>query len=157
VWSLIIEFIDGPTRKYGSSPILKASLVFLSRTSKLLRAVCQKVIATQRVQIRFKMYQTKVPAYLALHGFVQAVKYVRETGCAWNSKTCSNAALNGHLDVLKYARSEHCYWKAVTCSNAALNGHLSVLQWATENGCKKNHLVTTNAAKNGHLGSVLSS
>lgn len=154
IWLIIIGFIELSEREkwngWGfASSALRSSLIFLSHTSKLLNLTCKKFLKTHR--IIFRMYQKRIPAYLALNGHLQGLKYIRETGCAWDAKTCSNAAQNGHLDILIYARAQHCYWKAITCSEAALNGHLHVLKWATEHGCKKNHLVTTNAALMGHL------
>ena len=42
----------------------------------------------------------------ARRGYVSTLKWAREHGCDWNSRTCKYAARYGHLDCLIWAR-EH--------------------------------------------------
>jgi hypothetical protein len=37
--------------------------------------------------------------------------------------------------VLQWLRDLGCQWDHKTCSEAARGGHLAVLQWARANGC----------------------
>lgn len=68
-------------------------------------------------------------------GIWKKLKLVRNSGCEWDSETCSAAARCGHVHILKYARGNGCEWNTNTCSNAARRGHLATLQWARLHGC----------------------
>eukprot|EP00611_Tribonema_gayanum_P017025 TRINITY_DN2954_c0_g1_i1.p1 TRINITY_DN2954_c0_g1~~TRINITY_DN2954_c0_g1_i1.p1 ORF type:complete len:180 (-),score=3.60 TRINITY_DN2954_c0_g1_i1:8-547(-) len=45
------------------------------------------------------------------------------------------AARGGHLPTLQWLRQSGCPWNRRVCSNAARHGHLAVLQWARAQGC----------------------
>jgi hypothetical protein len=74
-------------------------------------------------------------AYAAREGHLELLKWARENGCDWDSRTCANAAEGGHLELLKWARENGCPWDWRTCADAAREGHLELLKWAHENGC----------------------
>ena len=86
----------------------------------------------------------------AEHGQLACLKYARENGCPWDSRTCRLAA-NGHLDCLQYAHEHGCPWDEQTCANAARCGSLECLQYAHENGCPWNQDACRLAAESGHL------
>jgi len=47
-------------------------------------------------------------AVVASRGYLNLLKWGRENGCNWNSKTCTRAAEGGHMEVLKWARENGC-------------------------------------------------
>lgn len=107
------------------------------------------------------------------------LKFLRESGCPWDTWT-AYAAARGGLDILKYVREQGCAWDAWTPAGAAKVNNLSVLMWArgrrlslgrfdypggglawaprlpfkyaTENGCPMNKWTCARAARGGHLG-----
>ena len=79
--------------------------------------------------------KTKFCEQIARSGNLELLKFLREHGCPWDSKTCSSAACNGHLECLKYAHENGCPWDEKTCSKAAEKGHLECLKYAHESGC----------------------
>ena len=67
------------------------------------------------------------------------LKWLHNTGCPWDSKTCLKAAEGGHLEVLNWAQEHHCPWDRETAPWAARGGHLEVLKWARAQGCPWDH------------------
>ena len=49
------------------------------------------------------------------------LKWLRENGCSWNSKTCANAA-SKHFEVLKWANENGCPLDEEVLPNAAASG-----------------------------------
>ena len=98
------------------------------------------------------LHHTLLCAFAALGGQLEALQWLRATGCAWDAWTCSAAAAGGNPAVLQWARTNGCDWTASTCSWAACNGHLAALQWARANGCAwDSDLTCTEAARGCHL------
>ena len=56
----------------------------------------------------------------------------------FKGKLCNEACKRGYVNTLKWARESGCPWNSSACSYAAMNGHLNILQWARENGCEWN-------------------
>ena len=55
------------------------------------------------------------------------MKYAREHGCTWDTRTCTSAASEGHLEVLKYAHEHACTWSTPRLpfgGNAILNDEI---------------------------------
>ena len=92
------------------------------------------VVITAEVMVR-KVIIGVTCARAAADGNLEALKWLRASGAAWDTKMCSAAAPGGHLEVLKWAREHDCPWDATTCKSAADVGHLEVLTWARDNGC----------------------
>ena len=93
------------------------------------------VVITAEVMVR-KVIIGVTCAKAAADGNLEALKWLRASGAAWDTKMCSAAAPGGHLEVLKWAREHDCPWDATTCKSAAHGGHLEVLTWARDNGCQ---------------------
>jgi hypothetical protein len=74
-------------------------------------------------------------SWAARGGYLEVLKWMRSSGCPWDTMICPYAAYGGQLDVLQWAREHHCPWDAGTCSTAAMGGHLELLQWARANRC----------------------
>ncbi len=66
---------------------------------------------------------------------LEILKWARENGCDWDTRTCCSAALNGHLEIIKWARENSCDWDSSTCICAANSRHIEIIKWARENGC----------------------
>ena len=92
-----------------------------------------------------------VCATAAKRGYLNVLKWARETGCYWDERTCASAAVGGHLDVLKWVINNGCPSDWRTCDGAAVGGHLDVLKWARKKGCPWNELTTLFAAQGGHM------
>ena len=73
--------------------------------------------------------------YSAWEGNLHVLKWARQHGCLWNSRTCAFAALGGHLDVLKWLRQHGCPWDGWTIQKAAEEGNFELRDWAIKNGC----------------------
>ena len=120
------------------------SLGDLSMLSRVNRA-CREGVSDLVGELRTR---------LSLRHFViskERLKWARENGCPWDTRTCDEIAAGGHLEVLQWARENGCPWGAGTCLSAAGGGHLEVLQWARENGCPWNEGTCSSAAHGGHL------
>lgn len=74
-----------------------------------------------------------------------------QNGCPFNSEIFPAAAEGGHLHVLKWAREKGFQWDTRTCAAAARGGHLEVIKWALENGCIYSRKILWEAAGEGHL------
>jgi hypothetical protein len=90
-------------------------------------------------------------AEAARGGHLAVLQWARASGCAWDARACEAAARSGHLAVLQWLRANGCDWDASTCSVAARGGHLAVLQWARANGCDWDASTCSVAARGGHL------
>jgi len=77
-------------------------------------------------------------AYAAYAGKIETVKWLREIGCPWDTRSCAYAAENGQLDTLKYLHENECPWNYASCENADDNNHFDVLKYLHENGCPCN-------------------
>ena len=58
--------------------------------------------------------------YATEYGNLEVIKWLKENGCPWDTRTCTFAALNGHLEVLKWLKENGCPWDTRTYSNAAV-------------------------------------
>mmetsp|Transcript_2416 Transcript_2416/g.8364 ORF Transcript_2416/g.8364 Transcript_2416/m.8364 type:complete len:318 (+) Transcript_2416:55-1008(+) len=110
------------------------SLADMSNPNKGLVSRDDTVVITAEVVQKTVFGVTCADA--AADGNLEALKWLRANGTAWDAKTCSAAAAGGHLEILKWSREHGCPWDAATCKSAADGGHLEVLQWARENGCQ---------------------
>lgn len=82
---------------------------------QILRRVCKqykKIFSYKKIKFndefelvhlkRYKLqWNDSTPAYSALNGQLDCLKYTHENGCVWNENTNANAARNGHLDCVK--------------------------------------------------------
>ena len=96
-------------------------------------------------------WDTRTCAFAAEGGHLAIVQMARKHGCPWDMWTTAYAALFGHLHVLRWTREHHCPWNWVTPAFAAQGGHLEVLQWARKHGCPWTSSTSRCAAANGHL------
>jgi hypothetical protein len=87
----------------------------------------------------------------ARFGYLNVLKYARESGCIWNVLTFNEATKTGNLEIVKYIHLKGCPWNNNACYNAAMNGHLTVLKYVYANGCAWHSETCTIAARNGHL------
>ena len=90
-------------------------------------------------------------SHAARCGNREALEWLHNTGCPWDTTTCMAAASGGNLEVLQWAREHCCPWDALTCAKAAGSGHLRVLQWARKHHCPWNWVTPALAAEGGHL------
>lgn len=116
---------------------LDGKQISLPHLARSCRAMCQKLSLDVSVT--------------GFYRIIQVLKWARENGCPWTSRTCSTAAAAGHLKTLRWAREHGCPWNKTTCSYAAAAGHLEVLRWAYENGLEGDARTCALAAKGGHL------
>ena len=110
------------------------SLADMSNPNKGLVSRDDTVVITAEVVQKTVFGVTCADA--AADGNLEALKWLRANGTAWDAKTCSAAAAGGHLEILKWSREHGCPWDAATCKSAADGGHLEVLKWARDNGCQ---------------------
>jgi len=52
------------------------------------------------------------------------LKWARENGCPWDSRTCYAAAEGGHIELLRWARENGCPWGEDTRRLAAAKGYV---------------------------------
>ena len=71
----------------------------------------------------------------ALTGNLEMLKFLRQNGCVWNSRTCTAAAHNGSLECLKYAHFNGCPWDEHTLCEAARNNNIDCIKYAISNQC----------------------
>ena len=71
----------------------------------------------------------------AVGGHTALLRYARQHGCPWDTRTCEGAARGGHLGCLWFASKLGCPWDERTCQVAAGNGQLRCLRHAQETGC----------------------
>ena len=84
------------------------------------------------------------------HGFLEALRFLHELGCAWNVGVCNAAAQRGDMAILTYAHEHGCPWSPETCKAAGDPGpydatihydecqrasSLTVLQYLHKEGC----------------------
>jgi hypothetical protein len=119
--------------------------------------------------------------YAAACGNLAALRWARELGLHWDTKTVNRAAKNGHAGCLRWAlqqlppcpsdsqvcrhasyaghqecievaREYGCEWDGDTSAMAAGGGHLELLQWLHTEGCPwGSFLIPYTAARMGHL------
>ena len=65
---------------------------------------------------------------------LEAVKWMRATGCPWGNQ-CEKAAALGHVGILKFAHENGCPWDSSTTEAAARHGHVNTLEYALQNKC----------------------
>ena len=75
--------------------------------------------------------------YIAWEGNLHILKWARQHGCLWNSRTCAFAAMGGHLDVLKWLRQHGCPWDGWTIQKATEEGNFELRDWAVKHGCAR--------------------
>ena len=71
----------------------------------------------------------------AKSGHFELLKWARQQGYRWTSKTCTNAAFANRFDILQWARENGCKWSEHTPAAAALVGNLEMLRWVIQHGC----------------------
>jgi hypothetical protein len=76
-----------------------------------------------------------IDVYAARCGNLDALRWLKEQGTAFNERTCEAAAAGGHTHALHFLHSDGCAWNERACSAAATRGHLTVLRWLHEHGC----------------------
>jgi len=55
--------------------------------------------------------------------YMEALTWLLENGvCSWNEKVCTKVVKRGYLDVLKWLREKGCPWNSKTCDHAAQKG-----------------------------------
>jgi len=82
----------------------------------------------------------------AKNGHIDVVKYLHENGCPRprSSIAINIAARNGHLDVVKYLYEHGYYWNATTCAMVIKNNHLDIVKYLHDSGCPcKNKMSST--------------
>lgn len=117
--------------------------------------------------------------YLALHGYLELLKWTIQLGFVFVSPTLASragqgghlnilqwidgqnedlgnhvgyyAAMFGHLHILKWLKDNDLNWSYQICKSAAMGGHIEILRWAKENGCELDETCKWTAAENGHL------
>lgn len=90
-------------------------------------------------------------SFAAQAGDLEALRWMRGRGVAWDELTPAKAAEGGHLHVLKYVRGCGCPWDALTMAAAASGGWLDCLQYCREHGCEWDHRVVEWAISNQQL------
>ena len=106
-------------------------MMILARVNKTMRRIV-KVHTYTTVVTDTKEDIFRVPTFVRS---VALLRWARENGCPWDTRTCATAAAGGQLEVLQWARENGCPWDERTCVAAAACSHLEVLQWALENSC----------------------
>ena len=87
----------------------------------------------------------------AVGGHTALLRYARQHGCPWDTRTCEGAARGGHLGCLWFASKLGCPWDERTCQVAAGNGQLRCLRHAQETGCPWDGTTCAAAAEGGYL------
>mmetsp|Transcript_7552 Transcript_7552/g.21460 ORF Transcript_7552/g.21460 Transcript_7552/m.21460 type:complete len:220 (+) Transcript_7552:298-957(+) len=119
------------------------------------RAVAMSVGRAEWSLRRFGVaMQVKICLLAAAAGSLEVLRWARESGYPWFSRTCEMAAKRGHLDCLRFARENGCPWDNSTCWAAAGAGHLDCLQYAVENGCPWDDWTLHFAKSRGHTAMV---
>jgi hypothetical protein len=79
--------------------------------------------------------------WAASGGSVEAMRWLRQQGCVYDTSVYTNAAYYGHLNVLHFLHEDGYTVADVTgqdlrypCEFAARRGHLEVLRWLREHG-----------------------
>lgn len=70
----------------------------------------------------------------AAKGNFEAMKFLHDNGCYWDSRTIYEAAKNKHVDCLKYAYDRGCTLHPDICRIAAENGDLVTLKFCYRAG-----------------------
>lgn len=81
------------------------------------------------------VWDSRTCIYAARNNRTNILKWAIENGCPGHEMVCTNIAKYGHLDLLQLARIHNIPWDQDTCSYAAKYGYLNVLKWAIDNGC----------------------
>ena len=97
-------------------------------------------------------------------GQLEMLKWARNNGYQWSSRTFKMASRNGNLDILNYLANNNCPMNGNANANgngttdtdditltAAQAGHLHVLQWARSKGYPWNTNTCSISAQLGHL------
>ena len=94
-----------------------------------------------------------VTSCAAMSGHLEVIKWLRERGCPWNSRTLEVAAVNGDWDILRWAHANGCPWEEDVCASAAEGGNLDMLKWlrSQDPPCPWDETTCNKAAQEGQL------
>jgi hypothetical protein len=96
-------------------------------------------------------WNSKTTVFAALKNNFEIFKWAVKNKCPVNSDVCSNIVRNENLEMLKWAKENNCPWNIEVAKIAASNGNLEILKWIHENGCPWNASIAQFSKKNGHL------
>jgi hypothetical protein len=72
---------------------------------------------------------------LVLHRYIEVLKYAVENGCEFNEVTAFLAAYSWDLDALIFLREHACPWNSDVLDYAMGYEHVELLLWARNHGC----------------------
>lgn len=66
-------------------------------------------------------------------GHLGVLKWLRENGCPWESRTLVWAAGGGHLEVVKWAHEQGCPWDSRMRGAAVASKNIEMINWVRDN------------------------
>eukprot|EP00611_Tribonema_gayanum_P011141 TRINITY_DN2129_c0_g2_i1.p1 TRINITY_DN2129_c0_g2~~TRINITY_DN2129_c0_g2_i1.p1 ORF type:complete len:572 (-),score=80.44 TRINITY_DN2129_c0_g2_i1:74-1753(-) len=82
------------------------------------------------------------------------LQWLRDGGCDWDNRVCTEAARRGDIAMLRWAHQNLCPWSSDAAVEAARRGDLAMLQWAAGAGLELDSSACAVAAEGGHLETV---